>query len=252
MKILLGIFFFSLGAAFGSFFNVIIYRLPKGISLINPPSHCPNCGEKIRWRDNLPILSYVILNGKCRNCKFDIPITYLLVEILSAFFFLYSYFRLGISLELFTFLVFISLLIPISFIDLKTTLIPDSLSISGIVIGLILSIFRGIAFISFLGAILGAIIILIIITFGKLVYKQDVMGFGDLKLAALIGAFLGWAGLLLVVMVSALLGSIYGLIQIRRRKLSIKSQIPYGPFLAIGGVIIFFYGEWIIIRFFLP
>ena len=248
----LGTIFFLLGAVMGSFFNVIIYRLPKSISIIQPPSHCPGCGEKIQWTDNIPILSYLILNGKCRNCDFAIPITYLVVETITAFFFLFSFLRFGISFELLTFLIFISLLIPISFIDLKTTLIPDSIAIPGIILGLALSIFRGLALISFIGAALGAILILTIIIVGKAVYKQDVMGYGDIRLAAMIGAFVGWAGLLLTIMISALIGATYGLIQIKRGKLSMKSEVPYGPFLTIGGIISFLYSEWIIINFFLP
>jgi leader peptidase (prepilin peptidase)/N-methyltransferase len=197
MIIVTGIIFFLLGAVMGSFFNVIIYRLPKSISIVTPPSHCPGCGEKIQWKDNIPIISYIILNGKCRNCDFHIPIKYLVVETISAFLFLFSYLRFGISLELFTFLVFVSLLIPISFIDLHTTLIPDSISISGIVLGLALSVFRGLVLISLIGAIAGALLILIIIIAGRKVYKQEVMGYGDIKLAAMIGAFVGWAGVLL-------------------------------------------------------
>ncbi len=252
MKVAFGILFFSLGAIMGSFFNVLIYRLPKSISIVKPPSHCPGCGETVKWQDNIPIISYIVLNGKCRNCDFNIPITYLIVETLSAFLFLFSFLRFGLSLELLTFLVFISLLIPISFIDLKTTLIPDSIAIPGIILGLILSIFRGLALISFIGAAVGAILIIIIIIAGKKIYKQDVMGYGDIRLAAMIGAFVGWGGLLLAIMISSLIGAAYGLIQIKKGKLSMKSEIPYGPFLAIGGIISFLYGEWIIINFFLP
>jgi leader peptidase (prepilin peptidase)/N-methyltransferase len=252
MVIVSGIIFFVLGAVMGSFFNVIIYRLPKSISIIKPPSHCPGCGEKIQWKDNIPIFSYLILNGKCRNCDFHIPINYFFVETISAFFFLFAYLRFGISLELYTFLIFISLLIPISFIDLHTTLIPDSISISGIILGLALSVFRGLALISLIGAAAGAVLISTIIVIGKRVYKQDVMGYGDIKLAALIGAFVGWAGVLLTIMIGSFLGAVYGLIQIKRGKLTMKSQIPFGPYLAIGGVISFLYGKWIILRLFLP
>jgi leader peptidase (prepilin peptidase)/N-methyltransferase len=252
MVVIFGIFFFVLGAVMGSFFNVIIYRLPKSISIVKPPSHCPGCGEKIQWTDNIPILSYLILNGKCRNCDFAIPITYPVVETTTAFLFLFSYLRFGISFELLTFLIFISLLIPISFIDLKTTLIPDSIAIPGITLGLALSIFRGLALISAVGAALGAILILTIIIVGKAVYKQDVMGYGDIRLAAMIGAFVGWAGVLLTIMIGSFLGATYGLIQIKRGKLTMKSQIPFGPYLAIGGIISFLYSEWIIINFFLP
>ena len=248
----LGTIFFLLGAVMGSFFNVIIYRLPKSISIIQPPSHCPGCGEKIQWTDNIPILSYLILNGKCRNCDFAISITYLVVETITAFLFLFAFLRFGISFELLTFLIFISLLIPISFIVLHTTLIPDSISISGIILGLALSVFRGLALISLIGALVGAILILTIIVVGKAVYKQEVMGYGDIKLAALIGAFAGWAGVLLTIMIGSFLGAVYGLIQIKRGKLTMKSQIPFGPYLAIGGIISFLYGEWIIINLFLP
>jgi leader peptidase (prepilin peptidase) / N-methyltransferase len=252
MVVYFGILFFLLGAVFGSFFNVIIYRLPESISIVRPPSHCPGCGEKVRWQDNIPIVSYIVLNGKCRNCDFHIPLNYLVVETVSAFLFLYAYLHLGLTFELFTFLIFVSLLIPISFIDLKTTYIPDSLSIAGIVIGLILSIFRGLALISLIGAVVGAVLILVIIVVGKAAYKKDVMGYGDIKLAALIGAFVGWAGLLLTIMIGSFLGAVYGLIQIKRGKLKMESQIPFGPYLAIGGVISFLYGKWIIVKLFLP
>lgn len=248
---MLALFFFMLGGAMGSFLNVVIYRLPLGKSLIRPPSHCPECEKNIRWYDNIPIISYIILKGECRDCTASIPIRYLVVESIIAFVYLYSYIRFGISLELLTFLTFVTLLIPIFFIDLKDLLIPDSLSISGIVIGLILSIFRGRLIISVVGAVVGAIYILIVIYLGKAIYKKDVMGFGDVKLSAMIGAFVGWANFLLTILISSLLGSIYGIIQIKRGKSSMKSIIPYGPFLAIGGFVTFLFGRWIIVRFFL-
>ena len=252
MSIVLGILFFLLGAVLGSFFNVVIYRLPESISIVKPPSHCPGCGEKVRWQDNIPLVSYIVLNGQCRNCDFRIPIKYLIVETLSAFLFLYAYLNLGLTFELLTFLVFVSLLIPISFIDLKTTYIPDSISISGIIIGLILSVFRGLVFVSFIGAGTGVVLILTIIIVGKKVYRKDVMGYGDIKLAALIGAFVGWAGLLLTIMIGSFLGALYGLVQIKRGKLTMESQVPFGPYLAVGGVVSFLYGKWIIVNLFLP
>ncbi len=248
---MLGFLFFLLGASIGSFLNVVIYRLPEGISLIKPPSHCPVCGEKIRWFDNIPIFSYIRLRGKCRDCGSEISIRYLIVESITAFFYLYAYLHFGLSLELLTFLVFVTLLLPISFIDYRKMLIPDSLSLSGIVLGLLLSIFRGKVIISLIGAAIGALYILIVILVGKAVYKREVMGFGDLKLASLIGAFVGWASFLLTILISALIGSIYGLVEIKRGKSSMKSLIPYGPFLGIGGIITFLYGKWIIVRFFL-
>jgi leader peptidase (prepilin peptidase)/N-methyltransferase len=249
---MLAFFFFLLGAAVGSFLNVVIHRLPEGKSLLSPPSHCPICGKSIRWFDNIPIISYIILKGECRDCGTSIPIRYLIVESITAFVYLYSYIRYGLSLELLTFLVFTTLLIPIFFIDLREMLIPDTLSISGIIIGLILGIFRGITIVSLIGAAVGAVYVLIIIYLGKSIYKRDVMGMGDVKLSAMIGAFVGWANFLLTILISSLLGSIYGIIQIRKGKSSMKSIIPYGPFLAIGGFITFLFGKWIIVRFFLP
>lgn len=246
-----GVFFFFLGASIGSFLNVVIYRLPGDKSLIKPPSHCPECEKPIRWFDNIPILSYIILGGQCRDCGAEIPITYFLVETMTAFLYLSGYLRFGVSLELMTFLIFITLLIPISFIDFKEMLIPDSLSVSGIIIGLLLAVFRGGIFISLLGVAAGSVYILATIYIGKAIYKKDVMGFGDLKLAAMIGAFVGWANFLLTIPISAFIGSIYGLIQIRKGESSMQSLVPYGPFLSIGGVITFIFGEWIIIKFFL-
>jgi len=248
---MIGLFFFLLGAVIGSFLNVVIYRLPEGESLMRPGSHCPECGKSIRWYDNIPIISYIILNGKCRDCGASIPVRYLVVESITAFVYLYSYIHFGISLEFLTFLIFATLLIPISFIDFQVMLIPDSLSISGIIIGLILALFRGKILICTIGAITGAVYILIIIYLGKAIYKKDVMGFGDVKLAGLIGAFIGWSNFLLAILISSFLGSIYGIIQIRKGKSSMKSLIPYGPFLAIGGFITFLFGRWIIVRFFL-
>ncbi len=248
---MLALFFFLLGAAIGSFLNVVIYRFPKEESLIRPPSHCPECGKSVRWYDNIPIVSYIILKGQCRDCGASIPIRYLIVESITAFVYLYAYIRFGISLELLTFLTFVTLLIPIFFIDLKEMLIPDTLSISGIIIGFALAIFRGRLVISTIGAAVGAIFILIIIYLGKAVYKRDVMGFGDVKLSAMIGAFVGWANFLLTILISSLLGSIYGIIQIKKGKSSMKSVIPYGPFLAIGGFITFLFGQWVIVKFFL-
>lgn len=248
---MLAFFFFIFGAAIGSFLNVVIHRLPEGKSLLTPPSHCPVCGKSIRWFDNIPIISYIILKGECRDCGASIPIRYLIVESITAFIYIYSYIRYGLSLELLTFLIFTTSLIPIFFIDLKEMLIPDTLSISGIIIGLILGVFRGIAVVSLIGAAVGAVYVLIIIYLGKAIYKRDVMGMGDVKLSAMIGAFVGWANFLLTILISSLLGSIYGIIQIRKGKSSMKSIIPYGPFLAIGGFITFLFGKWIIVKFFL-
>lgn len=243
--------FFLFGASVGSFLNVVIYRLPAGKSLIHPGSFCPECSQKIKWYDNIPIISYIILNGRCRECGSNIPVRYLVVESITAFIYLYGYLRYGISLELLTFLTMVTILIPIALIDYSEMLIPDSLSITGIIIGLILSAFRGVIISSILGMVLGAAFIYVLLKIGKIIYKKDVMGFGDVKLAAMLGAFVGWQNFLITIMLSALLGSVYGAIQIKRGEATTKSLIPYGPFLAIAGVISFIYGRWIIDRIFM-
>ncbi|RKZ22355.1 prepilin peptidase, partial [bacterium] len=169
-------FLFILGTAFGSFLNVLIFRLPKGISIVSPRSFCPSCGKNIPWYDNIPILSYILLRGKCRNCGARISIRYPVVEGLTGVLFLTGYLLYGFSLQYIEFLVLVLFLIPISFIDLDTMLIPDVLSIPGLMFGLLFALLRGRIMDGVSGALAGASIIALLYFVGRLIYKKEAMG----------------------------------------------------------------------------
>lgn len=188
------ILIFSLGLIVGSFSNVCIYRIPRNESVIYPASHCPKCRTKIKPVDNIPLLSYILLKGRCRNCGSKISIQYPVVEFLTGLIYLIIYLIYGLSIQSLVYIILSSALIIITFIDLNEQIIPDIISLPGIVVGLILSfIVPYISFInSALGALVGGGVILIITWVGSIIFKKEAMGGGDVKLAAMIGAFLGW------------------------------------------------------------
>lgn len=247
-------FFFVLGLIVGSFLNVVIYRLPRGKSIISPRSFCPQCDKPIRYYDNIPLVSYILLKRKCRECGAIISVRYPLVELLTGFIFYSLYSMRGISFELFVLLVFVSLLIAVSFIDIDFKLIPDVLSLGGLVIGLIFSPFRS-PYISFkdslYGALLGGGILFAIATIYELVRKMEGLGFGDVKLLAMIGSFLGIRGALFSLIAGSFFGTIAGFVLILIQKGDLKSAIPFGPFLALGALIFIFFGDyltWLVLR----
>lgn len=231
---------FVIGLIIGSFLNVVIYRLPEEISIIKPPSHCLECGTRLSPLDLVPVFSYLIYRGRCRYCGTKISIQYPLVELLNGFLYLFTYLKFGFSLEMVGYLILISLLIAISFIDLKYRIIPNKLSYFGIIIGLIFSIFSShITFISsFLGIFIPAGLLLIL----ALIYKKG-MGIGDVKLVGMIGAFTGYK----IVLSGIFLGSVIGLIfftpLILSKRIDRKTKIPFGPFISTGSIIMIFYGE---------
>lgn len=251
---------FVLGASIGSFLNVCIYRIPRDLSINLPRrSFCPSCCQQLKAFDNIPIVSYLILRGKCRQCGSKISIRYPIVELLTALTFVFMLNRFDLSLQLLSAIVFVSLLITIAIIDLDFYIIPNCLILAGIIAGLILaitiSIFGQIEQASrwgyltdrLLGTILGAAMIEAIALIGKLVFRKEAMGMGDVKLMGMIGMFLGVFPHLLVVLVSsAFIGSAAGivLILLSKRKLGARSEIPYGPFLSIGAIFSLLYGDW--------
>ncbi|MCM8818971.1 MAG: prepilin peptidase [Candidatus Omnitrophica bacterium] len=245
----MGFVIFILGLIFGSFANVCIYRLPKGKSIIYPSSFCPNCNKPIKWYDNIPLLSYIILKGKCRYCKSKISFRYFIVELLTGLLFFIIYKKFGLSYLNFVFDIFVLSLIIVSFIDIDTFLISDVIVIPGIFLGLFFSFLfpkihnmeRLNSFLySFIGAIVGGGVLIFLAIIGKLLFKKEAMGGGDVKLLAMIGAFLGWKPILLTLFFASVIGVLISLILIMMKKKKVDDYIPFGPYLAIGAIISIF------------
>jgi len=243
---------FVLGAVIGSFLNVCIARIPENKSVISPPSHCPQCLMPIRWYQNVPIFSYLLLRGRCAGCGLPIPIRYLLVEAITGVLFTYVFMRFGIQWATILCWVFVSLLIAITFIDLDHQIIPDLLSLPGIGIGLTGSIL--LPWIpwtdSLLGILLGGGLLYLVALGYEVLAKREGMGGGDIKLLAMLGAFLGWQAIFPVVLISSLLGSLIGIPWMLLKKEDSTFAIPFGPFLAVSALIYLFWGG-IILRWYL-
>jgi len=243
------ILIFSLGLIVGSFSNVCIYRIPRNESVIYPASHCPKCRTKIKPVDNIPLLSYILLKGRCRNCGSKISIQYPVVEFLTGLIYLIIYLIYGLSIQSLVYIILSSALIIIAFIDLQEQMIPDIISLPGIVVGLILSfIVPYISFInSALGALVGGGIILIIAWVGSIIFKKEAMGGGDVKLAAMIGAFLGWRYTIISLFLGFFLGALTGIVLIITKIKKREDAIPFGPFIVLGSIITLLWGEKILL-----
>lgn len=261
MKIFPGVVSFVFGSMVGSFLNVCIYRLPRGESIISPWSHCPHCKKGIAWYNNIPFLSYLILKGKCRNCGAKITFRYFIVEFLTALLFLLLFGKFGLSFNLPIYLIFTCGLIIATFTDFEHWIIPDVVTCPGMILGLILSIvypnlqrilphwskmctspWEGLLA-SLFGAISGGAFLYLIGIVGKKAFKKEAMGGGDVKLLAMVGAFLGWQMVALTIFLSSLFGSVVGIV-IKLRKG--QSYIPYGPYLALGAIVSLLWGERLI------
>ena len=236
------------GALVGSFLNVCICRLPKEESIIWPGSHCPHCKKPINFYDNIPLVSYFLLRGRCRYCKGSISLQYFLVEGITALSSLFLVIKFGPSLSYLVYFAFVSALIVITVIDLYHQIIPDSISLPGIAVGLLASlVLPGITFWnSLVGALLGGGSLFIVATVYQWLFKREGMGGGDVKLLAMIGAFLGWKAVLLTILLSSLIGSVTGILIMVMKGKDFKYAIPFGPFLSLGAVISLFYGEEIV------
>jgi len=236
------------GALVGSFLNVCIFRLPKEESIVTPGSHCPHCQKPIKFYDNVPLVSYILLNGRCRYCKESISIQYPLVEGITALVSLILFMRFGPTLSYLFYFSFVAALIVISVIDLYHQIIPDVISLPGIGVGLLASLaIPQINFIdSLIGALLGGGSLFIVATLYQWLFKREGMGGGDVKLLAMIGAFLGWKAVILTILLGSLIGSIAGIIIMVLKGKDFKYAIPFGPFLSLGAVIALFYGQHLI------
>lgn len=242
IEIFLYIFFFVFGLLFGSFANVVIYRLPQGKSVVRPRSSCQQCGAMIKWYDNIPVLSWIFLKGKCRSCQTKISWRYPFVELLTGLLFMMSYHYAGLNYTLVEYLVFSFSLVVCSFIDFDHMILPDEFTLSGIVIGLLgawLNPDRNFLD-AFIGVLIGGGFLWAMAYVYYLLTKNEGMGGGDIKLLAWIGAVLGWKAVPFVVMSSAIIGSVVGLIMARKGKDGLKTAIPFGPYLALGAVLFMF------------
>jgi len=238
-----------IGLTVGSFLNVCIYRIPNKKSILFPGSLCPKCGTKICFCDNIPLLSYIILKGKCRACQAKISLQYPLVELVTAALLVIAYLRFGLTWDFAARGILILLMILTFFIDLKHRIIPDVLTLPGVILGFLLSFLVDSPSVlsSALGAIAGGVIFYLAAVLGEALFKKESMGGGDIKLAMLLGAFLGWKNLILVFFLSAFFGTLIGGAALFFSKQVKKTRtIPFGPFLALAAVIAIFVGDAII------
>jgi len=234
------------GLIFGSFLNVVIHRLPLEQSIVKPRSFCPECGKTVRAYDNIPVLSYLILRGKCRDCRTPIPVRYPLIEIFTSFTFWYSYQMAenGLIHLIFT-IIFLLILTALCLIDLKHMILPDELTIGGSIIFLIYSFFN--PEIKTLEALITAFGVTLLFTGMYIFYikvrKIEGLGQGDIKMVFLLGIFLGANKLIVTILLASFSGLIVGLVIIIIKKKDFKYALPFGTFLSIGGYIAYFFGD---------
>ena len=237
------IFVIILGGLWGSFANVCIYRLPLSKGVVSGRSFCPNCKKLITWKDNIPVISFLFLNGKCRNCKKKISSQYLLIELITIVHFLVIYYLFGITITTLLFLILGLSFIIIFFIDLKHYIIPNILTFPLMIIGFIKSFDPNLNPIfpnfinSLIGGIFGYFVIWSIIYFYKQVRKKEGMGLGDAKLLSAIGFWFGWISIPFVIFLSSIIALLFVIPSLIKKSKKLSSQIPFGPYIIIGTLI---------------
>lgn len=239
---------FVLGAVTGSFLNVCIYRMPLGQSVVSPGSCCMACGTPVRWFDNLPILSWLLLRGRCRSCAAPFSIRYPLVELLTGLLCLLLFLKFGLSLSFAVLFLFCAALVVVTFIDFDHQIIPDEITLPGMVIGLLCAVVLPPP--TWLSSLLGIVVgwgSLALVFYGYLwLTGREGMGGGDAKLLAMIGAFLGLKAIPFVIFVSSLVGSLAGLTLMALRGKDRHLAIPFGPYLVAGAILYIFFGPQLI------
>ena len=252
-QMLTGAIVFIYGICIGSFLNVCIYRIPISKSIVSPGSCCSSCNKPIRFYDNIPLLSYFFLRGKCRACNAPISFRYPAIELLTGIFSLLTYLKFGLTISGIIYFAFIATLIVISFIDFDHRIIPDIISLPGILVFFILSFFvKNMAFVealkfSILGLLSGGGSLFAVAWMYHAITGKDGMGGGDIKLLAMMGPLIGWQGVFFTIFSSSAIGVICGVIaMIPQKQMSGKFAIPFGPFLSVGAVLYIFFGNQII------
>ncbi len=243
--ILFSIFVFVIGAAIGSFLNVCIYRIPAEESIVRPASRCPSCGHPIRFYDNIPIFSFLLLRAKCRDCGVSISWRYPLIEGITGLMAYLLFLKFGISLNFLVYFIFTAVLIVITFIDIDHQIIPDCISLPGIPLFFLAAVFViGLPWLeALIGLLAGGGVLLAIALGYELLTKREGMGGGDIKLLAMIGGFLGWKSLIFVLLFSSLSGAVIGIAAMIIKKQDTKYAVPFGPFLSLAAVAYIFWGD---------
>jgi len=231
------------GLMVGSFSNVCVYRIPRGESVAFPGSHCPTCNHGIAWYDNIPLLSWLILGGKCRHCSGCISARYPFLEVLMGISWAWLAYHYGLNPVLLQAIILISLLWILTLIDLETGLLPNVLTFPGIVIGLLFAWWFGFFIDALIGAVAGYGVFWLVARIFLLVTGKEGMGYGDFKLLAMLGAFMGWQALPFIVFASSFVGAIVGIIYLKIVNKNRHAEIPFGPYLALAGMLWFLWGE---------
>ncbi len=243
-------FVFVFGACVGSFLNVCICRLPVNESVVSPPSHCRACKALLPWHDNLPLLGYLMRRGRCGSCGEKFSIRYFMVELLTGLLAVVLTWQFGPSLTTLGYFAFAAALVVITFIDLDHQIIPDVISLPGVLAGLLFSLLSPLPTLtlwtSFIGALVGGGTLLAVALGYQLLTGREGMGGGDVKLLAMIGAFLGWRAIPFTIFIASLLGSIVGVTAMIRNRADSKLALPFGPFLSFGALSYLFIGESLI------
>lgn len=236
------------GGLVGSFLNVCIVRLPAEQSVITPRSRCPRCGSLIAWYDNIPVFSWLVLRGQCRQCRNPIGLLYPLVELATGLAWAWFGWRYGISLATVEGAVFFTLLIGITMTDAREYIIPDEFTIGGLIFGLLFSVAGGMTAVAdaLLGALVGFALLWLVGAAGTWAFKEEAMGGGDIKMMAMVGAFVGWQGVLLTVFLGALAGAI---IFLPMSLMGRKKLVPFGVFLAVGAALAYLWGGDLIVLY---
>ncbi|MDP2914955.1 MAG: prepilin peptidase [Candidatus Aminicenantes bacterium] len=236
------------GLAWGSFLNVVIYRLPAGLNLAKPPSSCPSCQARIKPYDNFPVLSYLLLRGKCRHCGTPIPFSYVLVEVLTPAAFVGLYLHYSLSFFFFASCLFTTALIVLGFIDYRHKILPDRITFPGIALALVYSFFRRDLPLlqALLGAAVGAGFLLLIYGGYYLVRKKEGLGLGDVTMMVMVGAYLGWVKTLLTLILASFVGAFVGILIIAVKKKDLQYMLPFGTFLAPAAYVALVWGDRIL------
>lgn len=260
LRTVVSVLVFVLGAMLGSFLNVCVYRLPRNESVVRPRSKCPKCGNAIAWYDNVPVVSWLVLGAKCRQCSEPISWQYPLVEALTGSLFLAVFWKFGFSIASPVYMALAAGLVLITFVDLTDWTIPDEVTIPGMPIGIVCALaamavpntrlLLDNVYLSLAGLVLGGGILYLLDKISLLLLKKRGMGFGDVKLMAMLGAFFGPLGVFLIIMMASLLGSVVGismiLMQRNRPDDTGGHYLPFGPYIALGGVLYLFIGPEIV------